>query len=66
MPDGMPERGDFGLPKKIREKDQVVAIFDLVEYTGLPRFAPRRSAPEKSAMVRSAFVRLAALRSRPL
>ncbi len=35
MPDGMPERGDFGLPKKIREKDQVVAIFDLVEYTGL-------------------------------
>lgn len=35
MPDGMPERGDFGLPKKMREKDQVVAIFDLVEYTGL-------------------------------
>ncbi len=35
MPDGMPERGDFGLPKKIREKNQVVAIFDLVEYIGL-------------------------------
>ncbi len=30
-----PERGDFGLPSRIVESEQVVGIFDLVDYTGL-------------------------------